>query len=31
MIKTLALANGNFVSMAIAEVVSVPYFELYAK
>ncbi len=31
MIKTLALANGNFVSMAIAEVVSVPYFELFAK
>lgn len=31
MIRTLELANGNFVSMAIAEVVSVPYYEFYSK
>ena len=31
MIKTLELANGMFVSMAIAEVTSVPFFELFSK
>lgn len=29
--KTQELANGKFISMSIAEVVSVPYFELYSK
>lgn len=31
MVKTLELANGMFVSMAVAEVTSVPYYELFAK
>lgn len=31
MVNTLELANGNFVTMAVAEVTSVPYFELYDK
>lgn len=31
MTKTIELANGQFVSMIIAEVISVPYFELYSK
>ena len=31
MLKTVELANGMFVSVAIAEVISVPYFELYSK
>ena len=31
MVKTLELANGMFVSMAVAEVTSVPYFELFSK
>lgn len=31
MVKTLELANGNFVAMSAAEVTSVPYFELFAK
>ncbi len=31
MIKTLELANGMFVSMAAAEVTSVPFFELFSK
>lgn len=29
--NTLELANGNFVTMAVAEVTSVPYYELYDK
>lgn len=29
--KTLELANGKFVSMAVAEVTSVPYYELFSK
>ena len=29
--KTLELANGMFVSMAVAEVTSVPFFELFSK
>lgn len=29
--KTLELANGMFVSMSVAEVTSVPYFELFSK
>lgn len=31
MVNTLELANGNFVTMAVAEVTAVPYFELYDK
>lgn len=31
MANTIELANGNFVTMAVAEVTSVPYFELYDK
>ena len=31
MVNTLELANGNFVTMAVAEVTSIPYFELYDK
>ena len=31
MVNTMELANGNFVTMAVAEVTSVPYFELYDK
>ena len=31
MVKTLELANGMFVSMAVAEVTSVPFYELFAK
>ena len=31
MVNTLELANGNFVTMAVAEVTSVPYYELYDK
>ena len=31
MLKTVELANGMFVSVAIAEITSVPYFELYSK
>ena len=31
MVNTLELANGNFVSMAAAEVTAVPYYELYDK
>ena len=31
MIKTLELANGKYVSMAAAEVTSVPFFELFSK
>ncbi len=31
MVNTLELANGNFVTIAVAEVTSVPYFELYDK
>jgi hypothetical protein len=30
-VKTLELANGMFVSMAVAEVTSVPFFELFSK
>ena len=30
-VNTLELANGNFVTMAVAEVTAVPYFELYDK
>jgi len=30
-VNTLELANGNFVTMAVAEVTSIPYFELYDK
>lgn len=31
MVNTLELANGNCVTMAVAEVTSIPYFELYDK
>ncbi len=31
MVNTLELANGNYVTMAVAEVTSIPYFELYDK
>lgn len=31
MVNTQELENGNFVTMAVAEVTSVPYFELYDK
>jgi hypothetical protein len=31
LVNTLELANGNFVTMAVAEVTAVPYFELYDK
>ena len=31
MVNTLELANGNFVTMAVAEVTSIPYYELYDK
>ena len=31
MIRTMELENGMFVSMAAAEVTSVPYFELFHK
>ena len=31
MVNTLELANGNFVTMSVAEVTSVPYYELYDK
>lgn len=30
-VNTLELANDNFVTMAVAEVTSVPYYELYDK
>ena len=31
MVKTLELANGMFVSIAVAEVTSVPFYELLPK
>ena len=31
MVNTLELANGNYVTMAVAEVTSIPYYELYDK
>lgn len=31
MVKTLALANGMFVCMAVAEVTAVPFYELFSK
>ena len=31
MVKTLELANGMFISMAVAEVTAVPFYELFSK